>query len=340
MTDASPRPTAWRGLALFWASILAVLVAGGVVLQVVGPPDASWRAPVAAQSPKARPAIAAARAGRVAAGPVADPDPALLETPQGGAPASGLPRIAPDGRAPMQVYAAGFDPATKTPRIGLVLAGIGLDATASEDAIRELPAAVTLAISPYAASPGAILAAARQAGHEYLLSIPMEPQGYPQNDPGVRALLRSAAPTENAQRLDWALQRIAGYVGATGALGEMRGERFAGVADQMEPVLTTLARRGLLYVDPRPGAARLAHVWSCDVDVVIDDPPTGDAIDARLAELEKRAHDTGVALGLVGAVHPVTIAHLKSWAGNLAGRGYALAPVSAIATPPAVRTEQ
>ena len=43
----------------------------------------------------------------------------------------------------------------------------------------------------------------------------------------------------------------------------MRGERFAGMADQMEPVLDESAARGLLYVDPRPGRGRrLPRVWS------------------------------------------------------------------------------
>jgi polysaccharide deacetylase 2 family uncharacterized protein YibQ len=102
----------------------------------------------------------------------------------------------------------------------------------------------------------------------------------------------------------------------------------------MDQVLSTLAARGLLYVDPRPGAARLPYVWSRTVDVVIDDPPTAAAIDAHLADLETRAHDTGTALGLIGAIRPVTMERLIAWVGNLSGRGYTLAPVSAIATAP------
>jgi polysaccharide deacetylase 2 family uncharacterized protein YibQ len=236
----------------------------------------------------------------------------------------------------MRVYAGHFDPATKAPRIAIMIAGAGLDAAASADAIRALPAGVTLAISPYAsmAEAMATAAAARQAGHEYLISIPMEPQGYAQNDPGQRALLTTLSPAENAQRLDWVLSRLTGYVGGTGALGGMHGERFAEVQDDIDPMLAALAGRGLLYVDPRPNAMRLPFVWSRAVDAVIDDPPTAASIDARLAELEKRAHDTGSALGLIDAVRPVTIEHLVAWVGNLEGRGYALAPVSAVVVAP------
>ena len=280
----------------------------------------------------------AGRPGRAIPGPVAAPDPALLEPAPGEAPGAAarawLPRIAADGRTPMQVYAAGFDPANKAPRIGILIAGVGLDEAASEDAIRALPAAVTLAVSPYAGAPDVVAAAARQAGHEYLISLPLEPQGYALNDPGDRALLTSLSPADNARQLDWVLSRLTGYVGATGALGDLRGERFADVPDQMDPMLATLAARGLLYVDPREDQARLPHVWSRAVDVVIDDPPTAASIDARLAELEKRAHDTGVALGLIGAIRPVTMEHLVAWVGNLSGRGFALGPVSALVTSP------
>jgi hypothetical protein len=81
-------------------------------------------------------------------------------------------------------------------------------------------------------------------------------------------------------------------------------------------------------------------VWSRTVDVVIDDPPTAVSIDARLAELEKHAHDTGVALGLIGAIRPVTMEHLVAWVGNLGGRGYVLAPLSAVVTAPEVKLPQ
>jgi len=343
----------WRWLGLFWTIVLVVLAVGGATLQLLGPPGTASTARLAGVLP--HPDVIAPP-GRTGGGPIAQPDTALLErvpadTPgvmsrtsapadppgvsaPGDGPGAGLPRIAADGRTPMQAYAAVFDPATKAPRITILIAGVGLDEAASEAAIHALPAAVTLAISPYAATPDAVIAAARRAGDETLVSIPLEPQGYALNDPGQCALLTSTSLAENAQRLDWVLSRFAGYVGATGALGDMRGERFAEVPDQMDQMLATLAARGLLYVDPRPGAARLPYVWSRTVDVVIDDPPTAASIDAHLADLEKRAHDTGAALGLIGAIRPVTMEHLIAWVGNLAGRGYALAPITAIATAP------
>jgi polysaccharide deacetylase 2 family uncharacterized protein YibQ len=343
----------WRGLGVFWLAVLLVLGGGAAVLQMLGPP-----APVHKQAAAARPQVAAAapaaapmpppplvtehrdapapdRPGRDTPGPIADPDPALLE-PTPGAASEMMPRIAEDGRRPMQVYAAGFDRSSRRPRVGILLAGVGLNEDDSLKAIRDLPGGVTLAISPYASKLPKLLATARLAEHEYLLSIPMEPQGFPANDPGPRALMTSLSSGENLDRLRWLLAHFSGYVGATNALGAMRGERLAGVADQIDPVLAELARRGLLYVDARTarsGGMAIQHrVWSRDIDLVLDEP-IGD-IDVKLAQLEEIAHDKGDALGLAGAPSPVTVEHIAVWANGLLDRGLALAPVSALMRPP------
>jgi uncharacterized protein len=245
-----------------------------------------------------------------------------------------LPRIATDGRAPTQVYAAGFDKTDLRPRVGLLLAGAGLNAAETTRAIKELPGGVTLAFSPYAQVSDKLLSEVRLAEHEYLISIPMEPQSFPLNDPGDKALMTTLAPADNEQRLRWALTRMTGYVGATGALGLMREERYASLPELMDPVLQQLAKRGLLYVDPRPGTQPLPFVWQRDVDVVVDDDPAAESIDAKLAALDKIALEKGRALGLAGAVRPVTIERIAIWANQLPSKGLALAPVSALAVAP------
>jgi len=58
-------------------------------------------------------------------------------------------------------------------------------------------------------------------------------------------------------------------------------------------------------------------------------------VDARLAALEQLGRDAGSALGLVMRPTPVTVARIAAWTNGLGGRGLALAPVSALAVPPA-----
>ena len=74
-------------------------------------------------------------------------------------------------------------PPDQRPRVAVLLAGIGMSETDSEEAIRTTPAAISLAVSPYAFHPERLLADARAAGHELLLSLPMEPARYPLERP-------------------------------------------------------------------------------------------------------------------------------------------------------------
>ncbi len=235
------RPTGLRAVAVFWAGLLSVTAVGAVTVQVLGPPrhrpssptgevDHPTPAPeqkAAAEPSHTPPAAPTGVPGRETPGAIAAPDPALLEPSQLFPPGL-LPRIAADGRMPSQVYARGFDRRDVRPRIGVLLAGVGLNGGDSEEAVRTLPGAITLAFSPYAPRSDRLLDLTRAAGHEYLISLPMEPQGYPLNDAGDRALLTGASVEQNRHQLEWALTRITGYVGVTGALGTLRGERFAG----------------------------------------------------------------------------------------------------------------
>jgi polysaccharide deacetylase 2 family uncharacterized protein YibQ len=366
-------PLIWRLLGVFWCVVLAGAGMGIATLAYLGPPEEVTSqleqlmlppadvpaAPVVAEVAKPVTVVPAAKpvatpitappppAAIAATGSIAAPDPALLEA-SNLYPGGLLPKIGADHRTPMQAYAAPFNAADPRPRVALLMAGIGMNEAESAVAIANLPAAISLAVTPYAARLDSQIANARVHGHEFLISIPMEPQGFPLNDPGYRGLLTGASLATNAQLLEWSLVRFTGYVGATGALGEMRGERFAAASDQMAPLLATLAGRGLLYIDPRPNAItsawlRNTHATMRGVDEVIDDPAGAAEIDRALAQLEQTARDRGSALGLAGRPSPVTIDRINAWAVGLAARGVVLAPVSAVvqtprAPPPLVKT--
>jgi uncharacterized protein len=358
----------WRGLGRFWAGVGGVLVLALGTAQILGPPAPSAGSrgtlptvtstiaapPIAARptaatttggsAPKpvaatqhAPPASApVTRPGRDLPGPIGDTDPALLE-PAPGLPGAMLPRIAADGRMPMQVYAGGFDHTTRRARVGLLVAGIGMSAADSGNAIRTLPAGITLAVSPYGGNFEKILGAARLAEHEYLVSLPMEPEGYPLNDPDSRhALMTDLSPGENLQHLRWVLSRFGGYAGVTSILGQnLKGERFAAMGDQLEATVTELAHRGLLFVDARLGQKALPGIWSRSIDLVIDDQPNQTDVDAKLEQLGRLARDRGSALGVVMVPRPVTIDRVAAWTNGLTDKGLVLAPVSALALSPA-----
>ena len=258
--------------------------------------------------------------------PIAAPDPALLEQGRFGA----LPRVGADGRTSIRAYAGPFDRQDTRPRIGIIVADMGISNTQTEDAIRRLPPAVSFAISPYAPRAAQVAERLRAKGSESLIGLPLEPTGYPLNDPGNRALLTGRSSAENMANLEWVLSRFPGYVGTLGAVGGMRGERFAAMEQSYLALQESLRNRGLLFVDARPGVAGPGRAWGRAVDVILDEPATRTEIERRLGELEAIAKARGSALGLAHAATPVVVDRLVAWAAGLERRGVVLAPISVL----------
>jgi len=272
-------------------------------------------------------ALAPARPAR----PIAAPDPALQELGRFGP----MPRVGDDGRTSIRAYAGEFDRQDRRPRIGIIVADIGISTTQTEDAIRRLPPAMTLVISPYAPRPAQVAERLRARGVESLIGLPLEPAGYPLNDPGNRALLTGRTLAENNESLEWLLARFPAYVGAIGVVGGMRGERFAAFEQGFLALQETLRGRGVLFIDARPGVAAPSRAWGRAVDVVLDEPATRSEIERRLAEVEAIAKARGSALGLAHAATPLVVDRLVAWAAGLDQRGLVLAPVTALARRPA-----
>lgn len=364
----APRRSGWRLLGLVWLLLLLGVGGGAGVLAWLGPPAATGTAadggatsqanaepppsPRASPRGEARPPSPAAATNAppdlqspaadlvppepttfagAAATPTSAPEPALLEPGPHGV----LPRIGPEGRAAMRVYARPFDRADPRPRVGLVLGGIGLNQALAEEAIRRLPATTALAFSPYAPRLAALVEQARGRAMELLVALPLEPTNYPLDSPGDRVMLTGLPAHENLDRLEWALARLQGYVGAIGALGPLRGERFAALPDRLGALQETLRGRGLLYLDPRPGAPSPQRVWGRTVDVILDEPATRGEIEAKLGVLERLARERGTALGYAGEASPVLIDRIAAWAPLVEGRGVVLAPVTAMIRAPA-----
>ena len=299
------------------------MVAGAaVILQVMGPPV---RPPVSV--------VAAATAALAWDGKIIPPDALLLE-PSVDVPGLMLPRIGADGRTPRGVYARPAVVSDGRPRIALILSGMALSEVDSLAAIRALPAAVTLAISPYAANAGSVLDAARAHGNELLASVPMEARGGDSAE--RRALMTGASAAENHVNLEWALGRTQGYAGVTGAGDNgLRGERFAAQISSFRTLLEQIGQRGLFYVDPRPDSPiPPVAIPAAHVSVVIDEQPARAEIDGRLAAVERIARESRSVVALAGPPRHATIERLATWAATLEERGFVLVPVSALVTGP------
>ena len=250
-----------------------------------------------------------------------------------------IPKIAADGTRPADAFARPVQPIPgkpDTPRIALIVGGLGVSTSATSDAIAKLPGPVTLGFVPYGTAAPSLVARARGGGHEVLLQVPMEPFQYPDNDPGPQTLLTSLTPQQNIDRLYWLMSRFQGYVG----LANTMGARFTASEPSFGPILHETAKRGLIFVDdgsnPRSVAGRVAganNLPFARADVILDSVPTPAEIDRALGRLEAAARERGAAVGIASAL-PVSIEHIAKWAKDARSRGLLLVPISAVATKP------
>ena len=243
-----------------------------------------------------------------------------------------LPVVSDQGLRPLDIYARpASETYTSVPKIAIVVSGLGLSQTGTQNAIEKLPADVTLAFAPYGSSLDRWMQKARQEGHELLLQLPMEPFDYPDNDPGPHTLLVNHSNQEMTDRLSWLLARMTNYVGVMNYMGA----RFTSSESSLQLFMKEITRRGLMYVDDGTSSRSAAPATASGLrtpfsrsDIVIDDIPRPKDIAARLLQLEGTARAQGIAVGVATAL-PVTVDELARWSKDLEERGLQLIPVSA-----------
>ena len=243
-----------------------------------------------------------------------------------------IPVVTADGLKPFTAYAAEADRAraAKMPVVAIVVGGLGVGAAKTTEAIMKLPAAVTLAFTPYGSDPTRLAERARAQRHEILLQIPMEPFDYPDNDPGPQTLLTTLGSEQNLDRLYWHLSRFQGYAG----IANFMGGRFVVTDAAMQPIIREAGKRGLGFLDdgsaPHSVASTLASGQSVPfarADLSIDAVPTAAEIDRALAKLESLAKERGTAVGVAAAL-PVSIERIGVWIKALEGHGIMLVPLT------------
>jgi hypothetical protein len=279
------------------------------------------------------------------AGPVPEPEPASPDTAANAQRTAAAPATIPaiptfdpsgpdgDGAAPAwRRNAAAFpQPGPGAAKIAVVIDDLGLNRPNAREMLA-LPGPLTLAFMTYAPSPGDLTRAARAAGHELLVHVPMQPSDAA-TDPGPKALSGALDRAELMARLDWGLSRFDGYVG----INNHMGSAFTRNSEGMRAVLGELKRRGLMFLDSRTIAGSVAGPLAKEMgvahatrDVFLDNERDVAAIRAQLAKAEEIAREHGSAVA-IGHPYDATIQALSAWLPTLADKNIALVPISALA---------
>jgi len=245
-----------------------------------------------------------------------------------------VPKIAKDGSRPLDLYAAPVARgAQDSPKVVLIVTGLGLSQTGTQEAIRLLPPGISLAFAPYGSSLERWVQRARQEGHELLLQVPLEPFDFPDNDPGPHTLLSKLSSSQNMDRLQWLMSRISNYVGVINYMGA----RYTAAPDSVTPLVQELERRGLMLIDDGSSSRSVTERISQELgapfakaDLTIDTISTPEEVDAQLLRLESLSRSRGLAIGVASAL-PVSIERIAEWALGLEARGVYLVPPSFVA---------
>ena len=243
-----------------------------------------------------------------------------------------LPIIGEDGRKAWQVYNRPYNSIDQRNKVAIIITDVGINQTTSGQALK-LPGEVTIAFSVYARQLSKWVQAARDLGHEVLLTLPMQPLNFPEDDAGPLTILNNQSDWQVVKRLVTIMSRATGYVGFINSYGGATlGSRVT-----TSQVLNEITNRGLMFVEQPRDALSFANDVSLllktpyvPVDKHVDKPLTDDEISTLLLTIERKARETGHATISLRNYRLVT-EFIERWIDSLKKRNYVIVPVSAIA---------
>lgn len=256
------------------------------------------------------------------------PDPGLVEEID----AIGLlPRIGDDGRLPWKVYARPSSSLETRARVSVVVLNLGLSVRMTEAAIA-MPGSVTLAFSPYAPRLEEWIQQARDAGHEVMIGLPMEPSDFPRSDAGLLSLMATADREQNILNLHRVLSETSGYIGVVNQLGS----RFTADRAAVQPIIQAIGERGLVYLDTMANAASIAPdeavkagTSHASADLTIDSTQARGVVLTRLSQLELLAQTKRSAVIAVEP-YPMLLDQVQDWVTVLDQKNMVLTPLSGV----------
>lgn len=215
----------------------------------------------------------------------------------------------------------------------IVISDVGISRRISEAVIRQLPTAVTIAISPYATNPAASIAAYKSAGNDVWLQLATR-STKAGIDPGPLAISTALAANENQTYLQQQLSNAgSGYVG----LYIPQDADITANGDGWKTMALDLIGKNLMILDATPAKvatelympqndSRISAYLKADAVVPGDVGPVAlkeglaNAIPIILRERE--------AIVIINRPTALSVTQVAEWLKTLRNQGIALVPAS------------
>lgn len=227
------------------------------------------------------------------------------------------------------------------PLITIIMDDLGRSQRIAETLV-SFPEKVTFAILPEESFAVDVAEIAHAFGHEILLHVPMEPQGYPAVNPGSQALFVEQSNIEIRRRFDLLLSKIP-YVSGT---NNHMGSRFTEDAEALSPVMESLKEKDLFFIDSlttgKSRVSEVAHkfgVPSMSRDLFLDNVAEVDAIQREITRLVDKALRDGMAIGICHP-YPETIEALRLALPKISRSGITVVPAAVLLQKKALKVER
>jgi len=189
-------------------------------------------------------------------------------------------------------------------RVSIVIDDLGYRKDLLRNFLR-LDIPLTFAILPQLPYSTLLARELKNSGYETILHLPMEPEGYPETDPGPGALLVSMDSSRIEGTILMDLKTVPGVIGVS----NHEGSRFTANREKMKEALTVLKREGLFFFDSKTSPHSVGEEVARDLgmsalsnQVFLDTKDEYKSICRQLEKLRRRVLKRGTGIG-IGHIH-------------------------------------
>jgi hypothetical protein len=199
-------------------------------------------------------------------------------------------------------------------RMVIVMDDLGRSLQAGQR-LAELSFPITFSVMPYEPHSKEVAQIARTYNQELILHLPMQPESYPETDPGPGALFVDMRPEQVTQTVIRDLSMVPGVIGVNNHMGS----RFTRDRQGMDAAMRALGERRLFFLDSVTTAKSCGGEMTGKYkvpylrrDIFLDNVRDEQAILFQLRKAQTVARKKGTCIA-IGHPYPETLAALETW---------------------------